>query len=284
MRTGHQSEEDCREGFQKCRTAKEDSTPRGARKSCIFLVFAGPPLCLIPRSAWLACSSLRFSCLESPEPSLKAAARPNKYGSKRNRTASLLDLLGIDSPVSTRHLTLPIPFLQWTTSAQTVNPLGSVQHKIAYDSVKNWVRWDRSGNVERQGVTETIITWTDYNKLVEYVYWPEQGVCEPYGPDAFYEWCFGEKVSQVLSGTSSVLGQGISMWKSKYSETFQYVSANSNCMPLSTSQFGGFTTNFYNSTIGAPDSATWNLPASCKTSAVKRGMTSSQSPFFLIRP
>ena len=37
------------------------------------------------------------------------------------------------------------------------------------------VRWDRHGTLEKVGVEETIITWMDYNKLIEYVYWMEGG-------------------------------------------------------------------------------------------------------------
>lgn len=167
-----------------------------------------------------------------------------------------------------------------------MNSLGSVQHTISYDAVKNWVRWDRSGNVERQGVQETIITWTDYNKLVEYVYWVEENVCEPYGPDAFYEWCYGEKVSQTYTGAINVAGQTASNWKLP-NTGFQWTSLNNQCMPLSTAQLGGFTTNFFNSTVGAPGEATWSLPTACQKAGGghRRGaLARSETPFFLVRP
>ena len=158
-----------------------------------------------------------------------------------------------------------------------------MQHKIAYDSIKKWVRWDRSGNVERQGVQETIITWTDYNKLIEYVYWVEQNKCEPYGPDAFYDWCYGNKVSQVSTGSINVAGKSATTWKSKFTDIFQWVSQDDQCLPLSTVQFGGFTTNFFNTTVGAPTASTWNLPSMCESSSFKRS-AATQSPFFMIRP
>jgi hypothetical protein len=153
----------------------------------------------------------------------------------------------------------------------TINNLGSVRHKIAYDSIRNWVRWDRAGTVEKAGIDETIITWTDYNKEIEYVYWKETGVCEQYGPDAFYAWCYGSATSQVKVDSLKVAGQSASLWKSKFTEQFQWVSLDNQCLPLSTSQVGYFNTNFFNTTVGPAPASTWVMPPQCTQSPTPRG-------------
>ena len=139
-----------------------------------------------------------------------------------------------------------------------------MSHEIAYDSLRKWVRWDRHGDLEKAGVEQTIITWSDYNKLIEYVYWVETNVCELYGPDAFYSWCYGSDVSEVKVAPMVVAGQRATVWKSKFMDTFEWVSQDAGCLPLSTSQAGAFTTNFFNTTVGAPPSSTWDLPSVCK--------------------
>jgi hypothetical protein len=167
---------------------------------------------------------------------------------------------------------------QWTSDAVTINSLGSVHHKIAYDSIRNWVRWDRFGTLEKAGIDETIITWTDYNKLIEYVWFVDQNLCEQYGPDTFYAWCFGSTISQVSVAPLTVAGQRATLWASKFGGPFQWVSMDNGCLPLSTSQVGFFTTNFFNTTVGPAPSSTWSMPDVCTRPPVKAAGASKRNP------
>ena len=150
-----------------------------------------------------------------------------------------------------------------------MNSLGKTAHNIYYDSVSRWVRWDRSGNLEKLGVQETIITWTDYNKLIEYVYFVDRNSCEQYGPDAFYPWCYGADFEQENIGSITVAGLPATQWAQQQGGPFQWTSLDKNCLPLTTMEIGFFTTSFFNTTVGPSSPQTWKLPDICTRKEVK---------------
>lgn len=103
-------------------------------------------------------------------------------------------------------------------------------------------------------------------KLIEYVYWPDLGTCDQYGPDAFYAWCYGvQKGYQTFAGPITIGNQAASLWKTvdEVQGPFHWVSANAGCLPLQTNHKGESSTFFYNTTVGAPPASTWALPAVC---------------------
>ena len=58
------------------------------------------------------------------------------------------------------------------------------------------VRWDRRGVLEPGGSVQTLSLVTNYTAEVEYLNYIDTSVCLDYGPDAFYNWCFGAAVGQ----------------------------------------------------------------------------------------
>jgi hypothetical protein len=54
---------------------------------------------------------------------------------------------------------------QWETLGWEVNHLGSVFHVIYYDAINKLVRWDRYGNLEKPGVYDVLILWTNYTTV-----------------------------------------------------------------------------------------------------------------------
>jgi hypothetical protein len=160
----------------------------------------------------------------------------------------------------------------------TVSNLGSVSQNIYYDKIGQQVRWDRAGNLEQRGVSQTIISWSQYNvgpvgQHPEYVYFVEQGKCFTYGADEWNDWCFGLPVEQQsFVGSTQVNGVACSVWENKL-QGFTWVSRNSPCLPVSTMQSipnGSVqSTLFHNTTVGIKDMSVFDVPSVCKKSAGK---------------
>lgn len=131
--------------------------------------------------------------------------------------------------------------------------------------------WSRNYLVGSQNYT--ISTWTNYTTLNEYVYDSRTGQCEPYGADAFYPWCYGSVMTQKNIGQISVNSGTAQGWTfaNVADPTFLWWSTSPSpsgvCLPLTTIQRGGATTNFYN--VIPNYNGPFNIPSICTSASAK---------------
>jgi len=150
--------------------------------------------------------------------------------------------------------------IQWSIQGQESNSLGVIDHHIYYDAENQIVRWDRVGFIETNKY-DHLITYSIYQKGIEWLYYPRTNVCEAYGPDQFTAWCYGPRsVGQNFVANIDVAGSACTMWNNPQN-SFTWISSDANCFPVSTFH-NDDNVVFYNATIGV-DPATLVPPAVC---------------------
>eukprot|EP01121_Diplochlamys_sp_Union-15-3_P010128 TRINITY_DN2816_c0_g1_i5.p1 TRINITY_DN2816_c0_g1~~TRINITY_DN2816_c0_g1_i5.p1 ORF type:complete len:210 (-),score=26.97 TRINITY_DN2816_c0_g1_i5:39-668(-) len=174
---------------------------------------------------------------------------------------------------------------QWESLATQVNSVGLVYHRIHYDSKNLLVRWDRLGELESTGEFQELHTYTNYNTLREYLYYPKNDTCFIYGPDHFNPWCFGPKyVGQDYIGSTIIAGANCSVWGNEQNQ-FRWISDDSLCAPVIIQHLNDLTV-FDTTTLGIKDPTVFSLPAKCNGLSLRTHTTSHRTlhSFFGIKP
>eukprot|EP01112_Ceratiomyxa_fruticulosa_P010096 TRINITY_DN265_c0_g1_i8.p1 TRINITY_DN265_c0_g1~~TRINITY_DN265_c0_g1_i8.p1 ORF type:complete len:209 (-),score=42.73 TRINITY_DN265_c0_g1_i8:63-689(-) len=168
---------------------------------------------------------------------------------------------------------------QWTISGTEKTNFGVVSHYIAYDSVKQFVRWDRKGYIESSTSVLYLSLYSFYPQAVEYVVDITTKTCLPYGPDGFVEWCFGKGSAMQYAFNMTIGGSQNINWVGTGSPTMNWVS-DPNCFPVYF-QSTDSTTLFYSPSLGVNPN-NWVLPTYCNasTEAIPRSAKSPMSLLF----
>jgi len=89
----------------------------------------------------------------------------------------------------------------WSMVCAEATPLGFISHRIWWDSVKQFTRWDQFGNLWASDVVDTIVAINNYTAPLEYVnFVTSLKKCFIYGNDAFYPWSYGASNGQKYEG------------------------------------------------------------------------------------
>jgi len=159
---------------------------------------------------------------------------------------------------------------QWEIWGYEENFLGETTHHIYYDSVLNFVRWDREGNLENSSVISQISVITNYTPMAngqinEYLIYPNK--CELYGADTFYPWCYGAQASQQFVQNFSINGATYVEWEGLGND-FTWTTVGNNCMPFSQYHMGS-SVSFFTANIGPIDPSVFQVPAMCNDAQVQ---------------
>jgi len=168
---------------------------------------------------------------------------------------------------------------QWTIQGTEKTSFGLVSHFIAYDAIKQYVRWDRKGYIESSTSVLYLSLYSFYPQAVEYVVDVTTKNCLPYGPDGFVPWCFGEGSGMQYGYNLTISGREAINWVSMGSPILNWISDPS-CFPIYF-QSTDSTTLFYSPSLGVNPNE-WVLPSYCNASAeaIPRSTTSPMSLLF----
>lgn len=153
---------------------------------------------------------------------------------------------------------------QWETWAWEVNQIGSILHRIHYDAINKLVRWDRYGNLEKPGVYDVLILFTNYTTQPfrkEWLYRPDNNTCDLYGADEFNPWCFGSTSGQVPAGTATISESQNNVWMQPVNN-FYWTSTADTCLPVVVA-LDNDQTLFFNTTLGIADPSVFVIPQIC---------------------
>lgn len=94
----------------------------------------------------------------------------------------------------------------WSTVCAEATPLGFITHRIWWDSVNLFTRWDQSGHLWTADAIDTVIAINNYSAPLEYVnFVTSLNKCYIYGNDYFYPWSYGASNGQTYEGRSGTI-------------------------------------------------------------------------------
>jgi len=140
----------------------------------------------------------------------------------------------------------------WTMVCAEATPLGFITHRIWWDSVKKFTRWDQIGNLWSATTQDTIVAINNYSAPLEYVnFVTSLKKCYIYGNDYFYPWSYGASNGQSYEGRIGSLDT----WSR--AGGFSWVTEDlggNQCRPVGWSRGAGYSANCANfGTLPIPD-------------------------------
>jgi hypothetical protein len=89
----------------------------------------------------------------------------------------------------------------WSMVCAEATPLGFVTHRIWWDSILQFTRWDQIGHLWSADTEDTIVAINNYSAPLEYVnFVTSLKKCFIFGNDAFYPWSYGANNGQTYEG------------------------------------------------------------------------------------
>jgi hypothetical protein len=172
--------------------------------------------------------------------------------------------------------TVPNPFScktppRWTAAGtEFVGTTAVLSHKILYDSVSGWMKWERS-NTNFGGQYDLTDLWN--LTMSNEGYTPQfliglkgKGSCSMFGGDRFFDWQYGPAVLQhnVRNDTTKGL---IAVFQNP-SNGFEWEAlvnpADGTCLPVSISHGGNTFIEFYATAVSTIPPFNFDIPAVCK--------------------
>jgi len=90
----------------------------------------------------------------------------------------------------------------WSMSCAEATPLGFIHHRIWWDSIKMFTRWDQIGNLWSPTTQDTLVLINNYSAPVEYVnFVTSRQKCYLYGNDYLYPWTYGASNGMTYQGS-----------------------------------------------------------------------------------
>jgi len=147
----------------------------------------------------------------------------------------------------------------WEVRALETSSIGTTEHRVVYDWVTKFVRWERHGNLEpNKGVTSLLLI-TNYTSGIEYVIDPDTKVCLKYGADAMYPWGYGLG-GMAYEGTVMMDMQVLNSWANPTSG-LRWLSTQA-CLPY-LHFTGSSSTLFFDHKVGPVPGSSFIPPSYC---------------------
>ena len=107
--------------------------------------------------------------------------------------------------------------------------------------------------------------FNDFKAGIEYYYNVNEGTCDLYGLNLWYDWCYGSVNSQVWRQEARVGDQMADVWGMEGND-FYFTNIQGSCTPVSKARgYNGESTFYFNMIEGQPEAGFFDLPSACLT-------------------